>query len=82
MTPQLRASTISGRVLCRLGRHTGQREGGTMMFTCPRCGESFWQRHDFSGVTAFADRLIDEGRPDDALRYAEDEIRRKYDDAP
>jgi uncharacterized C2H2 Zn-finger protein len=73
--PRTDASRTSIR--CLLGRHTGQKEGGTMMFTCPRCGGSFWQKHDLRAVTAHADRLIDAGRSDEALDYARREIKRR-----
>lgn len=46
---------------CIFGRHTGQADGGTMMFTCPRCHESFWQRCDYSHVTRAANAAIDRG---------------------
>lgn len=65
-----------GRVLCMLGRHTGQREGGTMMFTCPRCGGSFWQRKDYSAITRYADMLIALGQADEALRFVRDAVRK------
>lgn len=51
---------------CILGRHTGRREGGTMMFTCPRCRGSFWQTRDYSHVTRAADALIAQDRADEA----------------
>lgn len=47
-----------------------------MMFTCPRCGGSFWQRADMSHVTARADAMIAAGRSEEALAYARDAIKR------
>ena len=61
---------------CKLGRHTGQENGGTMVFTCSRCGGSFWQTKDYSAVTARADRLIDAGRGEEALDLARDAVKR------
>lgn len=48
----------------------------TMMFTCPRCRKSFWQRHDFRAVNVLADAMIAEGRPTEALAFAREEIQR------
>lgn len=62
---------------CALGLHTGQAEGGTMMFTCPRCGGSFWQRADMSDVTRAADAMLDAGRVDDANAYVREEVKRR-----
>lgn len=64
-----------GRLLCRLGRHTGQAQGGTLMYTCPDCRGSFWQTHDFSAVTAEADARIAAG-DHSAVDWAQDEVRR------
>jgi uncharacterized C2H2 Zn-finger protein len=61
---------------CIVGLHTGQREGGTMMFYCPRCETSHWQRHDYSATTMRADRLIDEGRYDEAHEIVRHEVGR------
>jgi uncharacterized protein with PIN domain len=47
------------------------------MFTCPGCGGSFWQTQDFRDVTQRADRLIAQGRVDDARRIAAEEVRRR-----
>jgi uncharacterized C2H2 Zn-finger protein len=60
---------------CRLGRHKGQSDGGTMCFTCPNCGGSFWQKRDYSAVTAQADRLIEAGRADDAEKLVREALR-------
>lgn len=62
-------------IRCILGRHTGQAQGGTLMFTCPRCRGSFFQRDDYSAVERKADVLIDAGRTDDALRLVRDALR-------
>lgn len=62
---------------CVLGRHTGQKEGGTLMFTCRRCKGSFWQRADFSDVQVLCDKLIAQGHGREALRVAQDEVRRR-----
>lgn len=61
---------------CKLGRHKGQENGGTMMFTCPNCGGSYWQRGDYRAVTALADSMIAQGRGDEALSMAQDAVRR------
>jgi hypothetical protein len=65
---------------CRLGRHIGQESGGTLMFTCPRCGGSYWQslkHYDrLQRVSAAADLMIAAGRADEALKYTQDEVRR------
>jgi uncharacterized C2H2 Zn-finger protein len=60
---------------CIFGLHTGQREGGTMVFYCPRCERSFWQRRDYSHVTAAADRLIEQGRSDEARTLVREALR-------
>lgn len=65
-----------GRLLCRFGRHTGQADGGTLMFTCPRCGGSFVQPVDYSDVTRYADMLIENGQGEEALRFARDAVRK------
>lgn len=65
-----------GRILCVVGLHTGQRDGGTLMYTCPRCTKFRWQTRDYSAVTRRGDALIDEGRGDEALHYAQDKVRR------
>jgi hypothetical protein len=62
---------------CRLGRHTGQAEGGTAMYTCPRCGGSYWQTVSMRDVQETADMMINAGRTDEALEYARREIRRR-----
>jgi uncharacterized C2H2 Zn-finger protein len=59
---------------CRLGRHTGQQDGGTMVYMCPRCGGSYWQPHDYSAVTRYADLLIANGQSEEALRFARDAV--------
>lgn len=61
---------------CTMGRHIGQSGGGTMAFTCPRCGGSYWQTQDMRDVTARADAMIAAG-DEGALDYARDEIRRR-----
>lgn len=61
--------------LCIIGRHAGQEDGGTMMFTCPRCKGSFWQPHDYSAVTSAADRLIDQGDHEGAERLVRSAFR-------
>lgn len=63
---------------CMIGRHTGQENGGTMKFTCPRCGGSFWQPADFRATTALADRMIEGGQADEALEMAQQTIRDHY----
>lgn len=62
-------------VRCKLGKHIGQAQGGTMMFTCSRCGGSFWQRGDYRAVTALADQLIADGKGHEAVRFAHDVVR-------
>lgn len=57
-----------------IGRHTGQSDGGTMMFTCPRCRRSFWQPRDYSRATREADELIDAGDFDGARRVVRDAL--------
>lgn len=64
------------RLVCWFLGHKGQKEGGTVIFTCPRCGGVFFQRHDFSAVTKRADALISEGQSEEALRLAREEIQR------
>lgn len=62
---------------CKFGRHTGQKQGGTMCFECPRCGGTFWQREDFRTVTALADARIARGEGDAAVDWALGEVRRR-----
>jgi uncharacterized C2H2 Zn-finger protein len=59
---------------CMVGLHTGQREGGTMMFTCPRCRRSFWQRKDYSEITRYADILIENGQADEAQQLVREAV--------
>ena len=47
-----------------------------MMFTCLRCGESYWQSRDYSAVTRMADSLVDRGRSDEALKMVRDVLER------
>jgi uncharacterized C2H2 Zn-finger protein len=63
------------RLLCVIGIHTGQREGGTMMFTCPRCRRSLWQRKDYSHLTRAADAAIDRGDRAAAERIVREGLR-------
>lgn len=56
---------------CKLHIHTGQELGGTMCFTCLRCGGTFWQRRNYSAVTALGDRMIEEGRGEEAIAMAQ-----------
>jgi uncharacterized C2H2 Zn-finger protein len=65
-------------IRCMLGRHTGQAEGGTLMFWCPRCEESFWQEKDLRHIQANADFMIEHGQCDQALDVAQAEIRKAY----
>lgn len=63
---------------CRLGRHTGQENGGTMVFTCPRCGGSFWQAPDVRDLTGPADARLTAGEdPELVLRETMAEVRRR-----
>lgn len=68
-----------GRLLCRLGRHTGQAQGGTMMFTCPRCKRSLWQplrhRDRLRAVETEADLRLASG-DHSAVDWAHDEVAR------
>lgn len=59
---------------CKLGRHRGQEDGGTMAFTCPRCGGSFWQPDDHSTVTAAADAMAAAGDLDGAMRMVREAV--------
>lgn len=61
---------------CMLGRHTGQKQGGTMMFLCPRCGGSYWQTKDFSAVTRRADFLIRTGHAEEGRELARKAVER------
>lgn len=63
-------------VRCAIGVHIGQENGGTMMFWCPRCETSQWQKKDMSRITAEADKRIDQGDPT-ALDWAREQIRRE-----
>jgi hypothetical protein len=65
-------------LLCKLHRHTGQENGGTMAFTCSRCGGSFWQTKDMSHITAAADLMVAAGRGDEAVEFARDAVKREY----
>jgi hypothetical protein len=60
---------------CKLGRHIGQERGGTMVFTCSRCGGDFWQTADMRAVTAAADARIAAG-DHSAVSWAADEVAR------
>lgn len=62
---------------CVLGRHTGQENGGTMMFTCPRCRGSYMQPLDFSHVATEADTMIAQGDVSGALRMVRSAVRAK-----
>lgn len=61
---------------CRLGRHTGQERGGTMVFTCKRCGGDYWQPHDYSPVTRAADAALDRGDREGAQRLVRDALKK------
>lgn len=61
---------------CRKGEHIGQEKGGTMVFYCPRCGGSFWQPYELRSLNPIADRMIDEGRGDEAIEMVRDRVRR------
>ena len=47
-------------IRCLLGLHTGANSpgAGLIMYTCPRCKGSFWQRHDHRAALAAADAAI------------------------
>ncbi len=65
---------MSKPLRCRVGLHTGQERGGTLMFTCPGCGGAFWQRRDYSHITRQADAMIDRGDTDGAERLVRDAL--------
>jgi uncharacterized C2H2 Zn-finger protein len=66
-----------GRRLCKAGRHTGQAQGGTLMFTCPRCKRSFWQVEDYSDLTRLGDEMIDRGDIEGAKAMVRRELTRR-----
>lgn len=59
---------------CRLRRHVGQENGGTMCFTCSRCGGTYWQPRDHRALTALGDAMIARGEGDAALRMVREEL--------
>lgn len=61
---------------CQLGRHTGQADGGTMMFTCPRCGGS----HNMRAITVAADMRVEAGDLS-AVDWAHEQVRRTVEGA-
>lgn len=61
-----------------MGRHVGRENGGTQVYTCSRCGGSFWQEHDFSAVTREAEALMAIGEHENALRLAQRAVRDQY----